>query len=156
MRPWLKIALLVPLAGVAALWLAPAEETVGVSPGNAAPPIVLPDLKGREVTLASLRGKAVVVNFWATWCAPCKEEMPELVEAWKGLRGRWVERFQVPYPVLQDGDGDVARAYGVTGLPRTYVVGPGGDVRKVLAGRVSRSRLESALLPAIPSTCPGS
>ena len=173
MRPWLKIALLVVMAGVAALWLAPAEDSPGVAAGNAAPPLALPDLSGREVALASLRGRAVVVNYWATWCPPCKEEIPDLVESWKQLRGRCVEflavteessredtlaevgRFQVPYPVLVDLDGSAARAWGVTGLPRTFVVDAEGRVRKSFTGRVTRSRLEAALLPVVPASCPG-
>ncbi len=173
MRPWLKIAVLVVLAGIGALWLTPAGEGPGVTTGNAAPPLVLPELAGRERALSSLAGRAVVVNFWATWCPPCKEELPELVESWKQLRGRCVEflavteesaredviaevgRFQVPYPVLVDGDGAVARAWGVTGLPRTFVVDGEGKIRKSFTGRVSRSRLEAALLPLIPASCPG-
>lgn len=173
MRSWLKIALLVVLAGIAALWLAPAEEATGVAAGNAAPPLVLPDLSGREVNLASLRGRAVVVNYWATWCPPCKEEMPDLVETRKQLGDRCVEflavteessredvlaevaRFQVPYPVLVDGDGVAARAWGVTGLPRTFVVDAEGRISRSFTGKVTRSRLEAALLPVVPASCPG-
>jgi cytochrome c biogenesis protein CcmG/thiol:disulfide interchange protein DsbE len=70
MRPWLKLVLLVLLAGVGALLLTPDPGTGGALVGEAAPAIVLPDLAGRETSLASLRGRAVALNFWATWCAP--------------------------------------------------------------------------------------
>ena len=53
--------------------------------------MVLADLAGREVSLAGLRGRAVVLNFWATWCPPCKEELPAFAEAWRESRGRCVE-----------------------------------------------------------------
>ncbi len=173
MRPWLKIGFLVLLAGVGALWLVPDPGQVSALVGEAAPPMALPDLAGREVSLASLRGKAVALNFWATWCPPCKEELPAFASAWRASRGRCVEivgvteesttedalaevkRMDVPFPVVMDGEGAVARAYGVTGYPRTYVIDAEGRVRKIFSGIVSRERLEAALAPHVPASCPG-
>ena len=174
MRPWLKIALLVAFAGVASLVLVPSSGSEAVQVGQPAPAVALPDLAGREVTLAALRGRAVAINFWATWCPPCKEELPALAEAWRVARGSCVEfvgvteessradaaaevaRHAVPYPVLLDADGAVARAYGVTGLPRTYLIDAEGNVRKVFSGRVTRAQLEKAIAPFVPASCPGS
>jgi cytochrome c biogenesis protein CcmG/thiol:disulfide interchange protein DsbE len=173
MRPWLKVVLLVLLAGVGALLLTPDPGTGGTLVGEAAPAFLLPDLAGRETSLASLRGRAVVLNFWATWCAPCLEEMPALAAAWRDSRGRCLEilgvaeesgraevqaeaaRMGVGFPVLLDARGEVARAYGVTGYPRTYLVDGEGKVRQVFTGKVSRERLEAALAPLVPATCPG-
>lgn len=173
MRPWMKIGLLVLLAGVGALWLAPDPGPGDALVGASAPPMVLDDLQGREVSLASLRGKAVALNFWATWCPPCKEELPAFAGAWRASRGRCVEivgvteesthedalaevmRMDVPFPVVMDPEGKVARAFGVTGYPRTYVIDAGGKVRKIFTGMVSRERLEAALAPHVPDTCPG-
>jgi cytochrome c biogenesis protein CcmG/thiol:disulfide interchange protein DsbE len=173
MRPWLKVVLLVLLAGVGALLLTPDPGTGGTLVGEAAPAFLLPDLAGRETSLASLRGRAVVLNFWATWCAPCLEEMPALAAAWRDSRGRCLEilgvaeesgreevraeaaRMGVGFPVLLDARGEVARAYGVTGYPRTYLVDAEGKVRQVFTGKVSRERLEAALAPLVPATCPG-
>ncbi len=173
MRSWLKIGLLVLLAGVGALWLSPGPGQGGALVGEPAPPMVLPDLAGRQVSLASLRGKAVALNFWATWCPPCKEELPAFAEAWRASRGRCVEivgvteestrddalaevtRMDVPFPIVLDPEGTVARAYAVTGYPRTYVIDADGRVRKIFTGRVSRERLEAALAPHIPASCPG-
>jgi cytochrome c biogenesis protein CcmG/thiol:disulfide interchange protein DsbE len=173
MGPWIKIALLVVVAGVAALLLVPSSGSEAAQVGQPAPAVALPDLGGRELTLAALRGRAVALNFWATWCPPCKEELPALAEAWRGARGSCVEfvgvteessredaaaevaRHAVPYPVVLDPDGAVARAYGVTGLPRTYVIDAEGVVRKVFSGRVTRAQIEKAMAPFVPASCPG-
>jgi cytochrome c biogenesis protein CcmG/thiol:disulfide interchange protein DsbE len=174
MRHWTKVGLLVLLAGVGALWLAPDPGQGSALIGGAAPPLVLSDLAGREVSLASLRGKAVALNFWATWCPPCKEELPAFSDVWRASRGRCLEivgvteestredaaaevrRMEIPFPVVMDPAGAVARAFGVTGYPRTYVIDAEGKVRKIFTGVVSRERLEAALAPHVPASCTGS
>jgi cytochrome c biogenesis protein CcmG/thiol:disulfide interchange protein DsbE len=174
MRHWTKVGLLVLLAGVGALWLAPDAGQRSALIGGTAPPLVLSDLAGREVSLASLRGKAVALNFWATWCPPCKEELPAFSDAWRASRGRCLEivgvteestredaaaevrRMEIPFPVVMDPAGAVARAFGVTGYPRTYVIDAEGKVRKIFTGVVSRERLEAALAPHVPASCTGS
>ena len=171
MRSWIKLALLAALAAVAAFLLAPDPDPHGAGVGAAAPPVALPDLAGRQVSLADLRGKVVALNFWATWCPPCKEEMPALVESWHALpRGcaefvgvteestredaaAFAAASAVPYPILLDGDGSVARAYGVDGLPRTYVIDASGVIRRVFIGRVSRKALDEAIAPLLPAGC---
>jgi cytochrome c biogenesis protein CcmG, thiol:disulfide interchange protein DsbE len=173
MRHWTKVGLLVLLAGAGALWLAPEPGQGSPLIGESAPTLVLPDLSGREVSLASLRGKAVALNFWATWCPPCKEELPAFSGAWRASRGRCLEivgiteestredaaaevrRMEIPFPVVMDPEGAVARAYGVTGYPRTYVIDAEGKVRKIFTGMVSRERLEAALAPHVPASCTG-
>jgi cytochrome c biogenesis protein CcmG, thiol:disulfide interchange protein DsbE len=172
MRPWLKVALLVAFAGVAAMWLVPTPGPDVAQVGRPAPALSLRDLGGREVTLAELRGRAVALNFWATWCQPCKEELPALAEAWREARGTCVTyvgvteetsrddaaaevaRHGVLYPVVLDADGEVARAYGVTVLPRTVLIDAEGTVRRVFSGRVSRAQIEEALAPLVPASCP--
>jgi cytochrome c biogenesis protein CcmG, thiol:disulfide interchange protein DsbE len=174
MRPWIKVALLVVFAGGAALLLVPSPAPDAVQVGRPAPALALPDLAGREVTLAGLRGRAVALNFWATWCQPCKEELPGLAEASRAATGTCVayvgvteessredataeaSRHGVQYPVVLDADGAVARAYGVTGLPRTYLIDAEGTVRRVFSGRISRAQVEEALAPLVPASCPRS
>jgi cytochrome c biogenesis protein CcmG/thiol:disulfide interchange protein DsbE len=141
--------------------------------GAEAPPLALPDLGGRKVELAAYRGRVVAVNFWATWCGPCLEEIPGLAEAWRTHRDRCFEilgvaeesggrddiaaaagKLGIPYPVLLDADGSAASAFRVPGYPRTYLVDPGGKVRRVFDGALSRRVLEEALGPLLPATCP--
>jgi cytochrome c biogenesis protein CcmG/thiol:disulfide interchange protein DsbE len=124
-----------------------------------------------ELDLSSLRGKAVVVNFWASWCAPCKEEAPVLEEIWaKGKQRdlvvvgldakdfrpdarRFMRRFGITFPVVYDGPGGTTDDYGVTGFPETFVIDREGRVVAAFVGAVNgedeRARLESAIADAL-------
>ncbi len=112
--------------------------------GAATPALDLPDLDGRPWTLAGQRGRVVVLNFWATWCPPCREEMPSLElmaqrhEA-DGLRvmavnfkegaatiRRFMEQEAMSLPVLRDADGAAARAFGARVFPSTVFIGRDG------------------------------
>jgi cytochrome c biogenesis protein CcmG, thiol:disulfide interchange protein DsbE len=171
MRPWLKIALLVVLGAIGGWWFwGSGGEEGGALEGQPAPALRLTDLAGRDVDLAGLRGKVVAVNFWATWCPPCKEELPALAQAWRAGQGcleilgvtedsprddvvAEVGRQALPYPVLLDVDGVAARAFGVAGLPSTFLVDPEGRIRKVWKGAITRERLEAAAGPYLPAAC---
>ena len=111
------------------------------------PPFELADLEGKRHRLADYRGKAVVINFWATWCEPCREEMPSLERLRASVEGRpvavfavnlaepesrvrkFLESVPVRFPILMDRDAAVARAWQAKLLPATYVLGPDGAVR---------------------------
>jgi cytochrome c biogenesis protein CcmG/thiol:disulfide interchange protein DsbE len=104
------------------------------------------DSAGGELTLSSLRGKAVVLNFWASWCIPCKGEAPLLEEAWqkhrrnglvvvgidsqdfKGDARSFMKRYALTYPVVYDGKGSTLGRFGVTGFPETFFVGRDGKL----------------------------
>jgi cytochrome c biogenesis protein CcmG, thiol:disulfide interchange protein DsbE len=128
------------------------------------------DRKG-DLALESLRGKAVVLNFWASWCGPCKDETPLLQEGWKRWQGKevvfvgvdvkdfrgdardFLERYGVTYSNVYDGKGSTVGRYGVTGFPETYFVDAAGNVRYRIAGPVEDAAeldagIERALAPA--------
>ena len=174
-RSWVKL-LVLAVAAVIATQLLVQNEAPPFKLGGAAPPLALADVEGRRVDLTSLRGKVVLVNFWATWCAPCLEEIPELADAWRAQRGRCLEvvgvteesgsppevaefarRHAVPYPLLLDQDGKAAADWHVPGYPRSYLLDREGRVRRVFDGPLSRRRLEEAADPHLlaAGACPG-
>lgn len=134
------------------------EVTAQLSRGGTptAPDFTLERLDGKgDLSLASLRGKAVVLNFWASWCGPCKDEMPLLQDGWerwqrknvvflgvnaKDFRGDardFVERYAVTYDNVYDGKGSTLGRYGVSAFPETFFVSPEGKVIYRIAGQVA-------------------
>ena len=115
--------------------------------GGPTQPLALKDLGGTLHDLAEYRGQVVVVNFWATWCQPCREELPSLERLRDAMRGRRFEVLtvnvaegeprvkgflaEVPLrlPVLLDRNGDAQRAWRVRGLPATFLLDPHGAIR---------------------------
>lgn len=137
--------------------------------GKKAPQFTLKTLDGRKVSLADYKGKAVLINFWATWCAPCKLEMPWFVELHKqyapqgfeilgvsedepkdrGLIPKFSQKIGVNYPVLL-GDDAASKAYGgVEFLPTLFYVGRNGKVIEETAGLVSRDEIEANIKKAL-------
>jgi peroxiredoxin len=132
--------------------------------GARAPGFTLPDLDGNEISLANLRGQAVIINFWATWCAPCLVEMPALEQAYQerkddGLvilavnrdedRGA-VERFfyedlKLTFTPLLDDEARVNDQYRVFNLPTTYFVDRDGIIRGVHRGVLTLSMIDDYL-----------
>jgi thiol-disulfide isomerase/thioredoxin len=117
-----------------------------------APDFTLQTLDGREVNLSRLKGKVVLLDFWATWCSPCRQSIPHLVHLYKtyqknGLevigmnvdRGdrdtvrHFVKSMDIPYPIAITPQ-DVERSYGVTGLPITILIDKEGKIREKIAG----------------------
>ncbi len=136
--------------------------------GDAAHNFTLPDLDGRQVTLADFQGKPVVINFWATWCPPCRLEMPEFQRAYKEyqeddlvilavneaeqsevVRSFFYDQMGYTYTPLLDEEGQVAEAYGAIGLPSTYFVNAAGEVTAVHRGALTQAQLQSYLKDTI-------
>jgi len=135
------------------------EERPGMPPeagttvGHAAPELSLRDTAGRTYTLSALRGSVVFINFWASWCQPCKEEMSSLQALYNRFKGdpkfrlvtilyrddyekarALMKESNYEFPVYLDEGGRSAVAYGVTGVPETYIVDKKGILREKVIG----------------------
>ena len=165
---WLAVsAVMVLVVG----WAFVAGQSLGRDPrqvesaliGKEAPGFRLPALEGSWIDSDSFRGEVLVVNFWASWCVPCREEAPELqsfAERWAG-RGINVvgivyndeeaeaagfrDEFGLTYPQVLDPDGRAAIDFGVFGVPETYVVDRDGIVMAKLAGAVNAATLDQVV-----------
>ncbi len=147
--------------------------------GGATPALALRDLDGRLHRLEDYRGKVVLINFWATWCEPCREEMPSMNKLRALLAGRpfavlavnlaeseprirrFLEQLPLDFPVLLDRDSAAAKAWRARFLPASFVVGPDGRIRYAVLGEMdwTGERVRdaiNALLPPMgePSTQP--
>jgi cytochrome c biogenesis protein CcmG/thiol:disulfide interchange protein DsbE len=134
-----------------------------------APTFTLPELgSDAQVSLASYRGKAVVLNFWASWCGPCKDEAPLLESAWDRYKTqgvvvvgidaqdfdvdaqRFVDRTGITYPILRDKHGSTLGHYGVTGFPETWFIDPNGRlVGEHIAGPLTKESLDQNIKIAL-------
>jgi cytochrome c biogenesis protein CcmG/thiol:disulfide interchange protein DsbE len=140
-----------------------------LSVGTAAPDFSLAALDSTTVQLAAFRGRPVIINFWATWCPPCIQEMPELARRFAqyrdanlavlavnadGEKAEKIRRFTtalaLPFPVLLDPRVRTASAYGVIQLPVTVFVDTAGVIRAVHAGPIQPSELDASVREILP------
>ena len=109
------------------------------------PDISLGTLEGKKISLKDFRGKVVLLNFWASWCAPCREEMPAMEKLYQEFKDKnfivlavavkdskqdtfnFAKEFKLTYPIALDPDAKVGQEYGAWGLPVTYLIGPKGE-----------------------------
>ncbi|MBN2043622.1 MAG: TlpA family protein disulfide reductase [Anaerolineales bacterium] len=141
--------------------------------GFLAPDFTLATLEGESISLSDLRGKAVIVNVWASWCGPCRAEMPALEAVYREYAGEdlvllavnaanqdnlnqaaaFVEELRLTFPVLLDEAGQVQRLYQVSALPSTFFIRPDGTIMEVVFGgpmaeALLRTRVEMLLQEA--------
>ena len=155
------------LVGLLVFGLA-SKGSSGVEVGDEAPSTELPRLDdGKSESLADYRGRWVLVNFWASWCPPCRAEAPALEEFQRGMKGSrftvlgidsrdlsgdgraFVRKYGLSYPQLRDADGGVSHDYGTTGLPESYLVDPRGAVRLHAVGPVDEEYLRNEVVPLL-------
>ena len=151
------------LVAVLALSLLPGCPAFAAKVGEVAPDFTRRDFTGRQLTLSDQRGKLVLLNFWATWCPPCREEMP-LFSGWqRELKGKglqvigvsmdddatsvkeFVAKYPVAYPIVM-GDVKLAETFGgVLGLPLSYLIDAQGRVVARYQGEADLSRMEAKI-----------
>jgi len=131
--------------------------------GEPAPDFTLETLNGTEVRLSQFRGQPVLINFWASWCQPCRKEMPELVRSYKANKSRgfvllgmnltyidtvqdaqaFAKEFNITFPVLLDKDGAVAeKSYGVQGIPTSVFVNRDGTIARIQIGPMTGPQVD--------------
>ena len=132
--------------------------------GKLAPPLTGNDLQQRHVSLAELRGQPVLVMFWATWCGPCRKEMPLVQAAYDNFRNKgftviavnvsddhedvadYAKEMGVEFPIILDPRGDTAERFGVIGLPTNYIIDAIGTVREeIIGGDLNADRLKKII-----------
>ncbi len=124
----------------------------GLGPGKPAPDFKLKTLDGKEVSLSDYRGKVVLINFWATWCPPCREEMPLFKRVYERYKNKgfeilavstdtsvdpvkkFVKEYRLDFPVLLDTD-NISSLYGIQGLPTSFLIDREGKIVKVRLGK---------------------
>ncbi len=142
--------------------------TASAQRGAMAPDFRLPDLRGQSLNLSAYRGKVVLLDFWATWCEPCREETPHLVDLQDKYGGQglqvigvsmddgpdpvrdFYQRFKMNYPVVM-GDAKTGELYGgVLGLPIAFVIGPDGRITSKHIGSTDISVFEKEVVKLLP------
>ena len=173
MAKMLKVMLLITLVSVLTSGLVMAgcspSSAQSVEVGNQAPDFQLQSLDGQTVSLSNLQGKPVLINFWATWCSPCRSEMPyiqEIYEEWSDKRlvvlainigessstvAAFMQSNNLSFIVLLDTKQDVAQRYNITGIPTTFFIDKDGIIQdKVIGAFQNKTQIENRLSKIIP------
>lgn len=140
----------------------------GISQGARARDFRLESLDGSKVSLSDYEGKVVVVNLWATWCPPCRAEIPDLEAAYQDHKDKglvilgvnieepaetvapFVEEFEMTYPILLDSNGELMKTYRAQGLPMSFIVDADGIIQVRHMGFLSGEQLSSYLTRLLP------
>ncbi|NOY97760.1 MAG: TlpA family protein disulfide reductase [Chloroflexi bacterium] len=163
----LALGLIWTVVSVDATGSATAGKTPAPQKGFLTPEFTLQTLDGKSATISDLRGQVVLINFWASWCPPCRAEMPAIQNTYEEYREQgftvlavnmtaqdqlsdvtqFVSEYSLTFPILLDPDGSVAQTYQVRSLPTSFFVGRDGVIREVVIGgpmaeALIRSRVE--------------
>jgi peroxiredoxin len=169
---WYAVAgVLLALVLVGAVWTLTGERSNLPSAGEVdrpAPALSLPTLEGDEFDLADYQGQVVMINFWGTWCDPCKRETPELQAAYEQLRGEgfvligvnvtddeltlgnteddiraFADQYQITYPIALDMEGEAMKAFGGIHLPTSFFIDAEGRIRYVRIGELTSDEVQA-------------
>lgn len=159
-RAWLvPLSLIVPLLIVIGLGIVLLQSNLGQLSSGLAPAFTLQTYDGGSFTLSEQRGKVVLINFWASWCGPCRSEAAELNAVWDEFRSRdfamigigyldnerdalsFIAEFGVEYPTGHDDGSLIARAFRIRGVPETYLLDREGKIAHVIIAPTSARTL---------------
>ena len=137
-----------------------------------APEFTLTSFNGETLTLSELRGQVVVINFWASWCPPCREEAPYLEQTWRNYKDRgvvligvdyldtetealaYIEEFEITYFNGPDLGTRISQAYNLQGVPETFYIGKNGEIRGIKIGPLVPPELDQKIEALLAETYP--
>ena len=144
------------------------DETIGLEEGNMAPDFTLYNLDGKPLTLSDLKGKRVVLNFWTTWCPPCRAEMPHMQEYYEKYKKednveivgvnltydrekverveQFLKSFNITFPIVLEPDGSVASQYKIITIPSTFMIDTEGRIQKQIIGPLDLETLRDNVI----------
>ncbi|OMF80902.1 peroxiredoxin family protein [Paenibacillus glucanolyticus] len=142
------------------------DMVIGIEKGQAAPDFVLQNLQGEEVRLSDFQGKTVMVNFWATWCPPCRIEMPHMQKFFEDYNSKdvviigvnmtpsektldsvksFVDEQQLTFPIVLDMDGSVTQTYQIIAYPSTVLIDSRGVIQEKFRGAINYEMMKEAV-----------
>ncbi|MGA9532676.1 MAG: TlpA disulfide reductase family protein [Anaerolineales bacterium] len=137
-----------------------------------APDFTIRTFDGDSIVMSELRGQVVVINFWASWCPPCREEAPYLERTWRQYQDQgvvfigvdyvdtepealaYIEEFDITYPNGPDARTEISQAYQIQGVPETFFIGVDGALRGVKVGPLAPPELDERLVPLLAEISP--
>jgi cytochrome c biogenesis protein CcmG, thiol:disulfide interchange protein DsbE len=172
-RAFVAVMAVLAVVGLLAYGLI-SKGTTEIAVGEAIPDRTLPTLAGGgSGDVADYRGRWVLVNVWASWCPPCRDEAPALERFYRGQRHRdftvlgidskdlsgdalgFVRRYGITYPQLHDGEGNLYKSLGMTGFPESFLVDPRGKLALIRRGAVTDGYLNAAVKPFLAGRAAG-
>ncbi len=132
------------------------RPTKPIQPGLEVPNFAFPDINGKQISLSDHRGKVVLVNVWATWCPPCRQEMPSMQRLYEKFKGENLEilavsidseggeavapfmrKMHLTFPALLDPEETIIPLYGITGVPESFIIDKDGILVEKIVGPIN-------------------